>query len=151
MHSDCEAGFEIFLPDIRAQSQDVRRAGFGHRSAERTRGFEAVHFRHLQIHNDQIVRLPSKALQRFKTVARRIGLIAQFLQHDDQHFGVHGIILDHEDAQGVTDGKSGGQHGWPGRGGGRRDERRWNHAAQNRIQLSGFYRSGQPRNRRRVA
>jgi len=61
---------------------------------------ETVHFRHLAIHEDQVVGEPPPHLHSFRAITRDVNAQAAFLQHADQHLLVDAVVLGHKHAVG---------------------------------------------------
>src|SRR5262249_42389533 len=67
--------------------------------ANRARGFDAIHFWHLHVHEDEIVRLPIKRRQRFNAIDRKVGLVTHLLEQTNRHFLIDGVVVAQQYAQ----------------------------------------------------
>ena len=61
--------------------------------ANRARGFQAVHFRHHHVHENQIIRLPVKRVERFPAVGGQVRLVAQLLQDAHGNLLIDGVVV----------------------------------------------------------
>ncbi len=66
--------------------------------ADAARGLEAVHARHVAVHQHQLVVLLREALERLDAVVGDGDFAAEALQHADRDFLVGAVVLDHENA-----------------------------------------------------
>ena len=62
-------------------------------------GLQAVHLRHLDVHEDDVVRPPPKCLERLDAVHRDVGPVAQRPEHPECDLLVNRVVLDEQDAQ----------------------------------------------------
>jgi hypothetical protein len=85
---------------VRRHRQD-REAGSGRLLPRADRGgrLEAVHLRHLDIHQDDIEALPLQGGQRLTAVGGEEGRVPRLLEEGHHQALVDGIVLDDEDPQ----------------------------------------------------
>ena len=69
------------------------------RSRISARRFQAVHFRHHHVHENQIIRLPVKRVERFPAVGGQVRLVAQLLQDAHGNLLIDGVVVAQQDAQ----------------------------------------------------
>ena len=62
-------------------------------------GLEAVHHRHLHVHQHQVVRDGLERLEGLGAVGHGLGAQAQFLEHAQRHLLVGDIVLGQQDAR----------------------------------------------------
>ena len=85
-------------------------------AADHVRGFDAIHLRHLHIHQDQIERLRPPRLYARPPVGGHDHLVARILQDGRGQLLIHHAVFDQQDAQRVRrcevgHGSSGGGDG----------------------------------------
>ncbi len=87
-----------FRENIGRQSDDLHARR--HRTlAQMSCRFDAVHRRHVQIHQDQIERLPSCRLYRFRAVLNHGDEMPLFLQHRLHVFAIDRVVVHNQNAQ----------------------------------------------------
>ena len=75
------------------------RAPSGFRRADRARGGEAVHHRHLAVHEDQVeLGIGSRGQHAFVAVRCGGDVEAEHVEHGARHFLVHRVVFHHERA-----------------------------------------------------
>jgi len=62
-------------------------------------GGQTIHYRHLHIHQNQIVMMILQRLQRFLTIRDPISTDTQLLQHGLQQILIHGHVVHHQNPQ----------------------------------------------------
>ena len=61
--------------------------------ANRVGGLEAIHLRHLDVHQDHVVFPLRDRIHRFPTVACDMHLVAAFDEHRDGHLLIHRVVF----------------------------------------------------------
>ena len=61
--------------------------------------FVAVQFRHLAIHEDEVVARAGEFLEGAAAILHHVGHVAEFLQLEERHLLVHRIVFGDEDAE----------------------------------------------------
>ena len=69
----------------------------GRKLAEPPQDLHAVHAGHLDVHEDQVVKLLSSRLESFRPVVGQVGFVTQLLQRFQGHFLVDRIVFRQED------------------------------------------------------
>lgn len=106
VHAGLEAGFTISLHGVGGQGDDGGVAeggwgwgwGLGFTEAEETGGFVAVDFRHVAIHENEVIGLLLEAVKGFAAIGDGLGLIAEFPKELEGDLTVHEVVLGEEDA-----------------------------------------------------
>src|ERR1043166_596232 len=100
VHTGRKAALAIALHGIGGQRQDGRitAEGFLH-LAQLGSGFEAVHQRHLDIHEDQVERVRAVRIQRFAPVAGTRDAVSAVLQDSTGEFLIDQVVFNQQDAQ----------------------------------------------------
>jgi hypothetical protein len=99
VHPCCQAHLPIPLHGVRRHGDHPRLPCAGELPAQRACGLQAVHFRHLHVHQHHVVYLPLERFQRLQAVGRQIRLVAQACQDAECQLLVGGIVLGQQDAQ----------------------------------------------------
>jgi hypothetical protein len=58
---------------------------------------QAVHARHADIEQDEVIAVGSEVQQRTFAIVHRLGLPAELLEHDLRHPPIDGVIIDNKD------------------------------------------------------
>lgn len=98
VHSQGERFLYIAVQAVR-RKRDDRDLSVGFGLAQLESGFVPVHFRHLYIHQDQVVIESGAFLQRLPAIGRNIQFVAGFFQHQARQVLVVDIIFYYQDAQ----------------------------------------------------
>ena len=100
IHPGFEALFAIALHGVGSQSDDGDAAGRAvFALAEDTGGGEAVHFGHLDIHENEVKGAILDGVESEFAIGDDFDGMALFFEHAKGEFLVHGVILGEEDAQ----------------------------------------------------
>ena len=104
VRSGGEADFAKIGVGIGGQRDDGNMADVGRQPADLPGGVQAVHFRHLPVHQHQIERLLLQHVQRLRSAGGNGILQAHFAQLVRQHFLVHRMVFHDQDASLQLDG-----------------------------------------------
>jgi hypothetical protein len=95
------AGFEA-MPPVLVKGvgghRDNRHGRTARQAANRPGRLDAVHFRHLHVHQDQLVIAGAEHFHRFTPVDRNIGIQADGFEHVERHLAVDFVVLGEQQA-----------------------------------------------------
>ena len=100
VHAVLQALLALLAQGAGGDGDQVGRACAGRGIQDAPAGLQAVHHRHLDVHQDHIIRLALHGLQGFQAVLHQVGAVAQLAQHQHGQLLVDGVVLGHQDAQG---------------------------------------------------
>ena len=92
VHAGIEAALPVLTERVCGHGQD--RHGGSRAGADRARGLQAVHDRHLHVHQDRVIAALANLLQGFGAVVGEIGVEADALQQLQRDFLVDRVVFD---------------------------------------------------------
>ena len=99
VHAGREARLAILGERVRRHRDDVRAALGRPALADPARRVEAVELRHLDVHQDDVVRPALERLDRLEPVVRDVGAVAELLEEAQRDLLVHRVVLREQDAK----------------------------------------------------
>ena len=101
VHPRRRAQLAVALHRVRGHGDEPRPTSARPAPGDLAGGLEAVEFRHLQVHQDHVVRLPLDGVNRLQAVGGHVGPVAHLAEEPERHLLVDRVILGQEDPERV--------------------------------------------------
>src|SRR5581483_5891654 len=99
VHAGVETEFAVALEGVGGDGDDLGLA-FGRKAAANgAGGLEAVHLRHLHVHEHELVVAGGKDIEGLDAVGDGVGTVTEAFKEAKRDFLVHGVVLNDEDFQ----------------------------------------------------